>query len=229
MGVIGHQWERFRNYLYDTFVVAMTSVWYREFLVRLPPDSVVLDVGIGNATSLINNRDIIVSKRLKIHGVDYDQGYIDAARSIVNQYQLDKCITLECCSIHDFQASQLKLPASGDPNRVFDAIYFSGSFMIIPEKEKALRSVVAMLKNPASGRVCFTQTFEKPGLVGVVMSYLKPFFKYILTIDFGGVTYEKDFRTVLSKSNMSIETFHTIHQGKFRGQFLVVAKPALEQ
>jgi ubiquinone/menaquinone biosynthesis C-methylase UbiE len=215
-GSVRRAWDRFRAYIYDVIIVAVTSVWYREFLTQCcPPDSSILDVGIGTATSLVANRDVVRTKRLKIHGVDYDQGYIDAAEKLVTKHQLNDCISLTCASIHDYRPS---LPC-------YDVVYFSGSFMIIPDKEKALRSVCAMLQDPdGNGRVCFTQTFERPGVVGTVMKWVKPFFKFLLTIDFGGVTYEADFRRTLQNAGMTIESMKVIRGSFFRKQVLVVAK-----
>ena len=206
-------WESFRSWVYDTLIVAMTAIWYREVMVKLPPGSYVLDVGIGTATSLIRNRDLLLTKNLRFHGVDYDAGYIEKANAAIKQYQLTDHITTTCASIHDY---------SGGP---FDVVYFSGSFMIIPDKEKALRACCNMLKDRKNGKVYFTQTFERPGIVGAVMGIVKPFFKYLLTIDFGEVTYEKDFRRVVESAGCKVDHIHVITDGRFRKHVLVSVKP----
>lgn len=209
------KWDALRSRIYDAVIVSTTSVWYREFLTTVPMDSTVLDVGIGTATSLIENRDLLVTKRIKVHGVDYDQGYIDRANGLVAKRQLGDFVTTECCSIHDFV---------GGP---FDVIYFSGSFMIIPDKAKALRRCCGMLKDPATGTICFTQTFEKRGVVGRLMTVVKPLLKLLLTIDFGQVTYEDDFRAVLEQADVVIQKFQYIRRSTFRNQVLVLARPRL--
>lgn len=65
----------------------------------------------------------------------------------------------------------------------FDAAYFSGSFMLMPDPAQALRHVLSLLK-PGS-RIYFTQTFEKRR--AVLLEYTKPLFQYVTTIDFGQV------------------------------------------
>ena len=45
-----------------------------------------------------------------------------------------------------------------DPEDRYDAIYFSASFMLLPNQEEALK--VAQQSLTESGQVCFTQTFE---------------------------------------------------------------------
>ena len=218
LSIVSNKWCQFRSYIYDTFIVAMTTVWYREVLVDVPVGARILDVGIGTATSLLDNRDIIVSKKLKVVGVDYDQDYVDTAQANTKKHKLDSQVNTVCKSIHDYEGEG------------FDVIYFSGSFMIIPNKVEALRRCVDMLKkNPTTGKregtIYFTQTFEQPGLVGYMMSFVKPLLKFLLTIDFGGVTYEKDFRKVLGEAGVHITALKVIEKTAFRSQVIAVAKP----
>ena len=221
----------FKSWIYDTLIVAMTTVWYREVLTRLPTDASVLDVGIGTATSLIGNRDLLISKKLHFTGVDYDASYIDAAAEGIVRHHLQPFVEVVCCSIHDFDPAVHCKSKEGSHHHhnhsrhLFDAVYFSGSFMIIPDKVKALQRTVGMLKHPHSSgsRIYFTQTFETPGIVGFVMSFVKPMLKYLLSIDFGSVTYEKDFKRVLKEADVTIHEIHVMHKSAFRRQVLVVA------
>mgnify|MGYP001560524611 CR=1 FL=1 len=229
----GSAWQRFRSRVYDTVIVAMTSMWYREVLTLLPLRTRLLDVGIGNATSLINNRDVVISKQLDVTGVDYDQGYIDAANAAVGlNPKLRDRVHLVCASIHDY---------TGGP---FDAIYFSGSFMIIPDKVNALRRCVTMLAprlvtpgeskssrdplSPTKRYIYFTQTFEKKRrflllrVLDTILQRLKPLLKFLTTIDFGQVTYEEDFRDVIRAAGLAIEEKRVLRAGWFRDQVLVV-------
>lgn len=230
-----------KSWIYDTLIIAMTTVWYREVLVRLPTNATVLDVGIGTATALIDNRDILISKNLRFLGVDYDALYIETATEAVQRHRLTPFIDLSCCSIHDFdpktsrtnnkRSSSAGSKAKGDQPvhhqfDSFDAIYYSGSFMIIPDKVKALQRTVAFLKPSSDSKIYFTQTFETPGLVGFAMTFIKPFLKYLLSIDFGSVTYEGDFREVLRAAEVTIQEIHVIQKSAFRRQVLVVAIPA---
>lgn len=212
-----------RSSIYDAVIVRMTTHWYREVLLRLPPRTTILDVGIGTATSLIANRDLIVSKGLTIVGVDYDADYVKTAQASVAAYGLESHIQVVCCSIHDYQPP--KSPSSNNQEEMrFDAIYFSGSFMILPEKAKALRRCVQWL-TPHTGRVYFTQTFETKGFVGRMMPLVKKLLKFVLTIDFGDVTFEEDFRQVLGDADVKLLDLVYLVKGRFRSQVLIEAAP----
>lgn len=60
----------------------MTSVWYYAVLQSLPDGARVLDIGIGTATALIKNKDLIKSKNISVVGVDYDSDYIRKAKKV---------------------------------------------------------------------------------------------------------------------------------------------------
>ena len=66
-------------WFYDVIIVHMTRLWYKVVLDRVDENSNVLDIGIGTATALLKNKDIVEKKKLNVVGVDYDQSYINAA------------------------------------------------------------------------------------------------------------------------------------------------------
>ncbi|CUF48768.1 methyltransferase, putative [Bodo saltans] len=222
-----------RSWVYDTVIVNMTKRWYREVLTKLPVNARILDVGIGTGTSLLENRDLIVSKHLHVTGVDYDEHYVIAAIENVKRFGLEQQVALVHASIHDYSPSPSSSSSGDDEKenqRPFDAIYFSGSFMIIPDKAEALKRCVRMLKptttasSSGSGRVYFTQTFEHEGIVGrYVTPWVKAALKTLLTIDFGTVTFEKDFLAVLQAANVEVEQRISLGKAMFREQVLIVA------
>ncbi|CAD2218795.1 type 11 methyltransferase [Angomonas deanei] len=213
--------KSFRSYVYDFVIFTTTSRWYREVLLDCPMDVTLLDVGIGTATSLIDNRDIVVSKRMRVVGVDYDLDYVESAQANIAASSLVDTTSVEHASIHDFNK---------DYNAKFDIIYFSGSFMIIPQQVEALTHCVKMLrspvpKTPGGGNIYFTQTFEHRSLIGLyVTPYVKKLLR-LLTIDFGEVTYEDDFKKVLERAKVDIVYTRPIRSSYFRTQTLVCAKP----
>lgn len=247
--------RNWRSAVYDYIIVKMTTQWYRKALQQMPNGSTVLDVGIGTATSLLANKDLIIEKNLSFVGVDYDAQYVATAqanfkkhlkvqgvdgngnnnspsnttKSVATaegeQILKESQLSLECCSIHDYNKNYAKK---------FDVIYFSGSFMIIPEQAKALRHCASMLRpsSPNSNAtqtktspIIFTQTFENNGVVGRLVALFKPFFKYILTIDFGNATFEEDFRKVCSEADVTIDAIIPIRTTPFRREVLVLATP----
>ena len=62
--------------VYDVLIVKMTSRWYASVLKTLDQSSTLLDVGIGTATALRNNKAIVEAKDLRVAGVDYDARYV---------------------------------------------------------------------------------------------------------------------------------------------------------
>jgi ubiquinone/menaquinone biosynthesis C-methylase UbiE len=205
-------WGALRSYIYDRVIVQMTTRWYRAVLSELPVGARVLDVGIGTATSLINNRDLIVSKRLTFVGVDYDAAYVTAAEASVKAAGLEDHISLVCASIHDYQSTE-----------PFDAIYFSGSLMIIPNQVGAVQRCMSMLRN-ADGRVYLTQTLERRGIVGTVMEWVvKPVLRAGLTIDFGNVTYQDQIENTLRDAGLKIVSMRVLTPGRFRNQVIIEA------
>ncbi|CAJ05661.1 conserved hypothetical protein [Leishmania major strain Friedlin] len=224
LALFSDQVKSLRSLVYDTCIVPMTSRWYREVLLECPTNSVMLDIGIGTAASLIANRDIIVSKKMTVTGVDYDLAYVRSAQMNVAACggRLQDLVRIEQADIHDYNKSHAKK---------FDILYFSGSFMIIPSQVGALRHCVQMLRSPAPQvpggcNIFFTQTFERRTFIGqYVTPLVKRLLKAITAIDFGEVTYEDEFRAALEEAEVEIVCVKPIHASYYRTQALVMARP----
>ncbi|AYU80386.1 Methyltransferase domain family protein [Leishmania donovani] len=224
LALVSDQVKSLRSLVYDTCIVPMTSRWYREVLLECPTNSVMLDIGIGTAASLIANRDIIVSKKMTVTGVDYDLAYVRSAQMNVAACggRLQDLVRIEQADIHDYNKSHTKK---------FDILYFSGSFMIIPSQVGALRHCVQMLRSPVPQvpggcNIFFTQTFERRTFIGqYVTPLVKRVLKVITTIDFGEVTYEDEFRAALEEADVEIVGVKPIHASYYRTQALVMARP----
>lgn len=138
---------------------------------------------------MIKNKSIIIQKELKIDGVDYDVDYVKECQSHIRKDSLEDYITVYHKSILDYH---------GGP---YDAIYFSGSLMILPNRLQALNHVKNMLT--PSGKIYVTQTIEKNR--SYFIELMKPLLKHITTIDFGNVTYEKDLLTAFKEANLKVQ------------------------
>lgn len=199
----------FKSFIYDSTMRAVTARWYREVLKRLPDGARLLDVGIGTAGALADNAALVHRKKLRITGVDIDESYLTRAAARIADAGLSGNIRLELESVYTHQGE------------AYDAVYFSGSFMLLPDPVGALRHVVTLLK--PGGRVYFTQTFlDKPSML---MEKAKPLLGKITSIEFGRVTYEKDFLETLEKSGMRLEEFKvmkTVGKNSYR---LAIAAP----
>jgi SAM-dependent methyltransferase len=200
---------RVRALIYDAAIVRMTAAWYAAVLERLPPRCRLLDVGIGTGGALLAHAATIARKDLRITGVDVDAAYVECCRHAVQRRGLAERIEVRLESIYDHH---------GGP---YDAAYFSGSFMLLPDPPRALRHVGSLL-NP-QGRMYFTQTVERRR--SPTLEIVKPLLRVVTTIDFGRVTYEPAFRSALAAGGVALEELTTLHAGRRRDAVLAVAVP----
>ena len=205
-----HPLSRLRASIYDAVVAGMTASWYRAVLDRLEPGCRLLDVGIGTGAALLANAQTLVAKDLHVTGVDIDAAYVERCREEVRRRGLSMRVDVRLESIADHR---------GGP---YDAAYFSGSFMLIPEPEAVLRHVAALLE--PCGRVYFTQTFEKRR--SALVEFVKPLLHLATTIDFGRVTYETDFHRVLADGGLELEDLVVLSDGEHRRSVIAVARVA---
>jgi SAM-dependent methyltransferase len=202
--------RRIRARVYDTAIVPMTALWYAAVLERLPPRCRLLDVGIGTGAALLENASVLEAKDIRVCGVDIDAAYIDRCREAVAARGLVHRIEARLESIDEH---------AGGP---YDAAYFSGSFMLLPDPVAALRHVTTLLE--ADAAIYFTQTFEHER--SRVVEILKPALRFLTTIDFGEVTYEHEFDRALSSAGVAIEHRAVLHAGRTRSSVLVISRPS---
>jgi ubiquinone/menaquinone biosynthesis C-methylase UbiE len=179
-------------------------------LNRLPDGARLLDVGVGTAGALLANAELVREKRMQVVGVDIDPDYVRQAQRRVAQEGLSDLIDVHQCSILDFE------------EQGFDAVYFSCSFMLMPDPGKVLEHVQTLLK--PDGVVYFTQTFEERR--APFIEKLKPLLYKLTTIHFGQVTYEDEFMKVVEGAGMNVREQVRLGRGRARAGRLVVAVTA---
>lgn len=199
-----------RSLVYDALLPRLTARWYAEVLERLPEGAVLLDVGVGTAGALVANAEWVQRKRLRVTGIDIDTDYIERARSRLSDSVLADRAEVRLESVHDH---------AGGP---YDAVYFSASFMILPEPERALRHCCKLL-NPG-GRIYFTQTIQHAP--SRWMEALKPMLGRLTSIEFGRVTYADEFKAQIRAAGLTVEEFTLLAGNARRSACLVVAAPA---
>jgi SAM-dependent methyltransferase len=200
---------RVRSAIYDAAIVGMTADWYRAVLRRLAVGCRLLDVGIGTGAALLANADLLREKDVRVTGVDVDAAYVERCRSEVVRRRLTERVVVRLESIDRHE---------GGP---YDAVYFSGSFMLLPDPAGTLRHVRSLVV--PGGPVYFTQTFEHgPSRMAELV---KPLLGRLTGIDFGRVTYEPDFRTTLAEAAFEVAEMETLQPGSHRSAVLVIARP----
>ena len=183
-----------RAWIYDRTFAGLTVGWYREVLKRLPRGARLLDVGIGTGGALARNAALVKARDLHIVGVDIDEVYLRRCRKLIIEAGLTRHVVPLHESVYDHR---------GGP---YDAIYFSASFMLLPDPVGALRHAARMLS--PGGRVYFTQTIHtKPA---PVMEKVKPMLHRLTTIHFGRVTYEHELVEVVRRAGLRLHEWHTL-------------------
>jgi ubiquinone/menaquinone biosynthesis C-methylase UbiE len=200
-----------RAWIYDLLFYRLSSHWYSAVLNQLSSGAKLLDVGVGTGTSLIANAKLLKEKDIHVHGIDINASYLKACQQKIDKNQLNNHIQIQEISFYD-------LPEA----HACDAVYFSASFMLLPDQDAALEVAKKVLSQ--NGVICFTQTFAtKKSLFWEV---IKPILWMFTTVHFGKVTYEKDFIELMKKHDLEIiknELLST--QGSSREMKLMVAKP----
>lgn len=201
--------DKTRARVYDAAIVRLTASWYRAVLERLPERCRLLDVGIGTGAALAANARLLVENDLHVTGIDVDAAYVARCRRAIARAGLADRVEVRLESVYDHRDGP------------YDAIYFSASFMLLPDPAAALRHVCRLLR--PQGRIYFTQTFEheRSRLAEIV----KPLLRLVTTIDFGRVTYEADFQAALSSGGVVQEEAYWLDSGKKRASRFVVARP----
>jgi len=148
-------------------------------------------------------------KRLRVTGIDIDADYVDRARLRLRGSPLDGLLELRLESVYDHR---------GGP---YDAVYFAGSFMLLPEPERALRHCAGLLA--PGGRIYFSLTIQQRPSRS--LEVLKPMLKWLTSIDFGRVTYEHPFRSQLDVAGLELEEFTILARHGSRASCLAVARP----
>jgi SAM-dependent methyltransferase len=197
-----------RGWIYDRFVVGMTSDWYRAVLSRLPKGARVLDVGIGTGAALARSADLVRAKKLEIVGLDIDPDYLRRCRAELLRAGLAGQVEPVFSSVYDHR---------GGP---YDAVYFSASLMLLPDPAAAIAHV-AQLVAP-DGRVFATQTFQHRR--SPLLERVKPMFRHLTTIQFGRVTYEEEFRRAFAEAGVDLMELVTLRGRRHYSYRLAVAR-----
>jgi alpha-N-acetylglucosaminidase len=201
------------SYLYSLIVADVTDGCYRTVFDYVRPGSRVLDVGIGNGAMIRRYHQAIVDRRLRIVGLDINPRYLAHCDQLVGAYGLRDRIQLHELPVEDYAP-----PAA--PH--FDYILFSMSFMLMDDQRSVLAQVLPWL-NPR-GEILFVQTMFRER--SRWLEFVKPRLKYFTTIDFGQVTYEAHFFSLLDSMKLVVTEDRVIKKECFRGEYRMVAARA---
>lgn len=202
-----------RNYLYKLIIDDVTDICYKNCLDYFPANSSILDVGIGNGIMINDYHEVIKSKNLKITGIDINDDYLKHCKGLIRNWQLKDNI-----QVHKAPVERYAPPSKG----YFDYILFSMSFMLFDDQKLVLDRIKPWLK--PHGEVVFFQTMFKNK--SLFMELIKPRLKWVTSIDFGRVTYEKDFAALLDQKEISITQDRMLKREWFKGEYhMIISTP----
>lgn len=198
-----------KNWLYRFLIHAVTTEYYRACLDYFPAGSRILDVGIGNGIMIERFHTLIRARRLRITGIDIDSVYLSHCRRLIRRYGLDDCI--------ETQEGAVEYYEPGAPGR-FDFVLFSMSFMLLTDPQAVLQRVTRWLE--PQGQIVFAQAMYRER--SRFMDIVKPKLKYVTAVDFGRMTYERDFFTLLRGNDLSVREDRVVGSEPFHGQCRVI-------
>ncbi len=199
-----------KNALYKIVINNVTDYCYQNCLDYFSNDAAILDVGIGNGVMMKHYHRIIKSKCLKITGIDINKNYLHHCENLIKAYALERFVEIYHKSVECYEP-----PKKG----YFDFVLFSMSFMLFSNQELVLDQAKDWIK--PGGKIVFFQTMFKDRFR--LMEFIKPKLKYVTTVDFGTVTYEKDFFSLLEGKKLSVCEDRLIKKEWFKGEYRMIA------
>ncbi len=197
------------NNLYNLIISDTTKLCYRNCLKLYPENARILDVGIGNGIMIKKNHKLIKEKRLQITGLDINKHYLEHCRKMIRVFQLEEQVKVFHQSVVSFMPPV---------DLYFDYIFFGMSFMLMNDQKKVLERTKEWLK--PEGKVVFFQTMFKNR--SKIMEFVKPRLKFLTTVDFGKVTYEKDFYELLNQENLNPCEDRVLKKNVFKGEYRLI-------
>lgn len=196
-----------RNFLYQLVIRDATHRCYQNCLCRIADNSQILDVGIGNGVMLQRFHKTIRDRGLRITGIDINRCYVDHCSSLIRSFGLENRVCIHQVPVEHYQPPRAKS---------FDVILFSMSFMLFAHQSMVLDRIKNWVK--PGGRVLFFQTMFRDR--NKWLEFIKPKLKYITTVDFGAVTYDQAFFSLLEKKQFTVLENHLVdrkwHKGDYR-------------
>ena len=153
--------------------------------------------------------DLLVEKDLKVVGIDIDSAYVEAGHEAILAAGMDDRISINVVNFYEAKQKVLELVkqlggAEDSDGRFVDAVYFSGSFSLLPDQCLALQlaSDFVKTKDGEKGSIFITQTYQRK--TPFFLPYMKPLLKYVTTIDFGQLVTEEDILGTFKESGLEV-------------------------
>ncbi len=187
--------------IYDNFVSRLLTKHSYVFMYnnhikeKLTSISSMLDIGVGTGYALAAITPEM--PRVSVVGIDIDKNYVAKATEV---FQSSPMVEIRYQSFYDLETSAEK----------YDFIVFSGSFMLMPDREKALAIAKRLLNK--NGQILFLLTLYEQKPRFKLLEKIKPLLKYYTTVDFGKLVYEDEFMNIVKESGLNVTKKERIYQ-----------------
>jgi ubiquinone/menaquinone biosynthesis C-methylase UbiE len=180
-----------KDRIYDWAMTRYMTRLNRAFLETCRDGAAIMDIGIGTGAARVNNKEIIVRKKLRIAGYDIDPVYIRACEKKIAKYGLEKQLTVKRADVNRETA-----------DAAYDHVLFSDSFAMIPDCCDLIADVRRFLKN--DGTVVVLTTLDEDGFGLPYRKFVKPKIKSLTSVEFGRVTTIAEFKEEPKNRNLVI-------------------------
>jgi cyclopropane fatty-acyl-phospholipid synthase-like methyltransferase len=175
--------KNIRSQLYD-YHINNTHVFYKKVLTKLPENSRILEVGIGNGTCIQKNAELIKDKKLHIDGIDIDNDYLKICNDRIIENDLQDYVTAKYQDLLTLQP----------PDNRYDYIFFMESYPVIPiDIMRKMMNKCSELLKPNTGVISFVHNLVSTK--NPVVDFIKPRLLYVpfIQVDFGRLTSHDEF------------------------------------
>lgn len=169
------------------FLTITSHVLMMNHLTFKPTDRLMLDVGVGTGKPLKAIAQTF-PQDLKVVGVDINANYVEKCKENFADNH----------NVEIYERSFYDVNALG--KGLYDIVFFSFSFMLMPDKEKALKLANKILRD--DGRLVFMLTLNSRK--NALFERLKPLIKRVTSVDFGEVVYENKFLEMVTDAGFEI-------------------------
>ena len=178
---------------------------YSYFFKNINNNTRILDVGVGTGYNLVNNKDIIKSKKIFIHGIDINKEYNDYCKKLIKDNNLNSNIFIEIKNLFEVKNK-------------YDYIIFVQSFPVI-EINLMTRMLKYVINNNLkdNSKIIFIHSLiDKVEDYDNIFYKIKPYVKHIpfVWLDSGHPTTKVDFENWLENNNLNY-TYEITRNDKF--------------
>lgn len=192
--------------LYNFLVGRYTIYLYKNFFKNIPDNSTVLDIGVGDGYSILENIDLVKSKNLKIYAVDINKEDISIFRKRIQELNLNSYFEVYDVGVEDIEKETgNRIPVG------IDYVFFSNSYSVIPQ----IKDIIFYVKKTIEPKF-FVISTTLGGNSNSILSLIKPnLSKVTLGIDFGRYISYTEFMNEIKSYSLTI-----VHQEITHSNFI---------